>query len=340
MSVLLQADRTVEIIVVDDASTEDLGREYELLEQLGVQVVRLPSQRRGAAARNVGIRIARSDYISLLDSDDIWLPGHLDLIRAFIGGEAPEREVLLSGLCLRHAERVDAFTPPPWPAGVSVADYIYVHGGRVQTSMLTLSRALALEVPFDETLIVNQDTDFAIRLGQAGAKFVFEDGSGIMKDETDRDDRLSLSTECLAASYDWYHRQAPGWRAATRAGFHLRDRAWRLIAADRRMSALFCLLRANLPPVSLADTARMTAEIAFGRRRFVALRRQYRHLVRSGHGIAQDHPANVWHRQVTAEAGRVMEPVGPVPARPDEQPGAGPRSANVALIAGARACGN
>lgn len=66
-----------EVIVVDDGSSDegaDLVRKH-------YPRVRLIQQPNGgeAAARNRGIAEARSDYIALLDQDDLWLPGKLEL---------------------------------------------------------------------------------------------------------------------------------------------------------------------------------------------------------------------------------------------------------------------
>lgn len=81
-SVLRHSDRQVEIIVVDDGSEMDLSRTYRVLGEYGVRVLRMPNRRSGSYARNVAAREATGDYVSFLDSDDVWLPGHCDRIKA------------------------------------------------------------------------------------------------------------------------------------------------------------------------------------------------------------------------------------------------------------------
>ena len=78
VSALRQRDGEVEVIVVDDVSTDSTA---ELLErEFGARIRLLPLEhRRGpGGARNAGARLARGEFVAFLDSDDVWLPGKLD----------------------------------------------------------------------------------------------------------------------------------------------------------------------------------------------------------------------------------------------------------------------
>lgn len=70
-SVLLQTHDRLEVIVVDDGSTDDT---VERVQSFG-RSVRLVSQGNLGigAARNTGFRLATGDYVALLDHDDLWL---------------------------------------------------------------------------------------------------------------------------------------------------------------------------------------------------------------------------------------------------------------------------
>ncbi len=86
-SVLAQTYRPLELIVVDDGSTDATGR---VLAACGsVRVVRQTHTGMPGQARNAGARLARGEYLAFLDSDDLWLPQKLELqvAAATAGGE-------------------------------------------------------------------------------------------------------------------------------------------------------------------------------------------------------------------------------------------------------------
>src|SRR5918992_1308501 len=67
-----QEDVAVEVVVVDDGSTD--GTEAAVSAVEGVRVIRHPVSRGVAAARNAGISAAAADWIAFLDDDDLWAP--------------------------------------------------------------------------------------------------------------------------------------------------------------------------------------------------------------------------------------------------------------------------
>jgi len=76
-SVLAQTFKDYEIIVVNDGSP-DTGELEKVLAPYRERITYLRQENQGtAAARNTGIRAARSKYIAVLDADDLWAPEHL-----------------------------------------------------------------------------------------------------------------------------------------------------------------------------------------------------------------------------------------------------------------------
>lgn len=80
-SAATQTRPALEIIVVDDGSTDD---SVHVAENAGARVVRMTANRGNAAARNAGIHAASGDAIAWLDSDDYWDPHHLETVAALL----------------------------------------------------------------------------------------------------------------------------------------------------------------------------------------------------------------------------------------------------------------
>jgi glycosyltransferase involved in cell wall biosynthesis len=74
-SVLSQTYRPLELIVVDDGSTDDT---QEVLARFEGRIHSLSQENQGlSAARNAGIRLAKGEYLAFLDADDYWMPDKL-----------------------------------------------------------------------------------------------------------------------------------------------------------------------------------------------------------------------------------------------------------------------
>ena len=78
-SALNQTYDNLEVIVADDASTDDTCAIVRKLEDPRVKLIERTENEGGAAARNTAIRAATGRYIAFLDSDDYWMPNKLSV---------------------------------------------------------------------------------------------------------------------------------------------------------------------------------------------------------------------------------------------------------------------
>lgn len=116
-SVLSQSHQALDVVVVDDGSTDatmHVARGY------APHVRCIARSHRGlGATRNAGVRAVRGDYVAFLDQDDIWPERKLERqLASFTGRSAPDlvfghvREFISPELDQRLADRVRCVTAP------------------------------------------------------------------------------------------------------------------------------------------------------------------------------------------------------------------------------------
>ncbi len=73
-SVLNQTYKNIELIVVDDCSTDDTKEIIESIKDFRIKYIKLEKNSGACAARNRGIERATGEFIAFNDSDDLWIP--------------------------------------------------------------------------------------------------------------------------------------------------------------------------------------------------------------------------------------------------------------------------
>lgn len=76
-SVLNQTYKNLELIIIDDHSTDNTKKIVGDFKDKRIRYVRHKKNRGAAASRNTGIKLAKGEYIAFQDSDDEWLPKKL-----------------------------------------------------------------------------------------------------------------------------------------------------------------------------------------------------------------------------------------------------------------------
>jgi len=173
-SVLAQSIALDEIIVVDDGCTDD---SMELVRAIAQQHpgIRIVAQANAgqSAARNRAISMCESEWIALIDHDDIWYPNHLEVLMAAVSLHSGLRlgwaysdfdDIDLDGRLVNRnfiaRTRVD--NPKRDLMKVLAQGFI------IQPSATLISRAAILEVGgFDERLSGYEDDDLFLRIFRA-----------------------------------------------------------------------------------------------------------------------------------------------------------------------------
>lgn len=78
-SLINQDYKNIEIILVNDGSTDNSGKICDSYERKysNIKVIHKPNGGL-SSARNAGVRIAKGDYVTFIDSDDFWIEGKLN----------------------------------------------------------------------------------------------------------------------------------------------------------------------------------------------------------------------------------------------------------------------
>ncbi|MFW6120097.1 MAG: FkbM family methyltransferase [Petrotogales bacterium] len=184
-SVLYQTFQNLEIIVVDDASSDNTPDVIETLrrEDNRVRYIRNEISLGGSGARNVGIQNARGDYISFLDDDDEWLPRKLERQipladnYSVVGcrSEMSENLQLFSMNLIRRKKAENSYCKLKVKE-ITLNDIFY-NNGRLSPTVALTRRDYLLEINgFDESLSGAQGRDLFVRL-------VMSFGHGLMVEE-------------------------------------------------------------------------------------------------------------------------------------------------------------
>jgi glycosyltransferase involved in cell wall biosynthesis len=175
-SVLEQSYQDFEIVVVDDGSNDHPERVVEELQDPRIRILR-QNNRGGGAARNAGIDAARGRFIAFLDSDDRFLPAHLETMRGLVEGT---HGLVAYARVITDRGQGRSLLKPPRAIGPheDMAIYLLCGRGFVPTITTVVETSAAKRVRYHEALRASEDTDFAIRLYLDGCRFVMAEEPG------------------------------------------------------------------------------------------------------------------------------------------------------------------
>ena len=163
-SVLAQTLQDIEIIVVDDASSDDTESVVKSLTDSRIKYIRHPTNRNGSAARNTGIKAATGQYVALLDSDDRWLPNHLATKINYL--QTNSCQGVFGSYYIYYSDELIREIRCQQPHDCSLAEYILSGKGDTRTSTFVFETDAIQKILFDESLGKHQDWDLAIRFAQ------------------------------------------------------------------------------------------------------------------------------------------------------------------------------
>jgi glycosyltransferase involved in cell wall biosynthesis len=264
-SVLEQTVRDLELVIVDDGSTDATPERVVALAAGDRRVRSLRQENRGlAAARNAGLELVTAPWVLFLDDDDLLCPGALAALLASTDGDVDAvvarvlrfdgadpglgaSEILAAGE--RHAL---APWPPHPPSGpdlelgeLLLRPLVPIHGVLFRAATLRRLRG------FDTARTAAEDYDLCLRLVADGTARVRDEVVGLYRWHPDRMSaalgrqagQTRLALEAFLAGHPRARRVAGRWRLRRRLAELCREEAYEALRRGQRRNTAAAALR-------------------------------------------------------------------------------------------------
>jgi GT2 family glycosyltransferase len=266
-SALHQTHQNLEVLVVDDASTDGTPRIVGEIADPRVHLIRHVENLNASAARNTGAAAAAGSYVAFLDSDDEWLPGHL--ARRLDIMESKDVDGVFGSFYLGRHGSLFQRTCAPYLGAEPLLEYVLSGRGDARTSTFFFRTDAVREIGFDAKMRKHQDWDLAGRMS-IRFRLTCDPEATVILHESEADrmtDRLDhaataefvdrhagqLSSAVLARFYTlWAMRTLRMEGRSVAFGRYLELAQDHAASADRRIrAAVWCLARRRLAPALL-----------------------------------------------------------------------------------------
>jgi glycosyltransferase involved in cell wall biosynthesis len=264
-SVLDQTGVDLDVLVVDDGSSDDTAAWVASVDDPRVSLAAHLESRGVAAARNTGIERARTPWIAFLDDDDVWAPAKLEEQLAALHESPAARWACVGQVTLDGELRIIASAAPPADADHVLEPLLTLNAVPGGGSGVLASTELVRELGgFDTRLSLLADWDLWIRLAaSAPAAVVDRPLLGYVRHDANMSwdvSRIGSEFAILDARYAGLRaelgvrRNGELWRGWIAEAERRSGNRWRAIAADleqaRRGRTPRPLLRAAVTAVS------------------------------------------------------------------------------------------
>ncbi|NJY63947.1 glycosyltransferase family 2 protein [Salinimicrobium sp. CDJ15-81-2] len=167
-SIIDQTYKNFEIIIVDDFSTDNTSKIISSIKDQRVRYFCLSKNQGAAAARNYGIRKAKGELISFLDSDDYYEEDFLKESVRILEGTSPNVGFMWTGIRF-HFSKGNSFEEVWKPQFIKSSFFTFLNELKIGTgSGITIKKEVFNNCGFfDEALPAAEDTEFFYRITQS-----------------------------------------------------------------------------------------------------------------------------------------------------------------------------
>lgn len=181
-SVINQQYSPLQLVLVIDGGSKISNKVAEEFTELDLLVINNNVSVGGAQSRNIGINIAKYQYIALLDDDDEWLDGKLKKQMRFMNKQKSYQAVSFTSLLtyVRNENHKYKLPKEKYDGTTNIPNYLFTQkglgwNGFIQTSTIVSTKRIFQNYPFDSQLPKHQDWDWIIRVSESGVPVIHLD---------------------------------------------------------------------------------------------------------------------------------------------------------------------
>jgi glycosyltransferase involved in cell wall biosynthesis len=204
-SILKQTFTDFEIIIIDDGSNDNTPEIIRGFHDPRIKYIRLEQNIGAAAARNMGIREAKSDFIAFQDSDNEWFEDKLEKQMNAFSRASEKVGVVYSGIW-RIGAGGKVYVPSDRRKGGAYKKKGDIHSEILMSNFIDLSAAIVRKEcfskvgGFDEKLPCMQDWELWIRMSK---EYEFEYMDESMANVYYTGDSISVDPDRLITAYEY-----------------------------------------------------------------------------------------------------------------------------------------
>lgn len=166
-SILHQTYNNIEIIVVDDASTDGTRNLVEeTFKNRSFTYIFIKNSRGGNYARNIGIKNAHGKYVAFLDDDDEWLEKKIEKQVDFLEKHVDYACVSCSRIMEFDYSRTELIPDSVFPKNGDMSKTIWSCNALVSSTLMFRTDFIQSIGNFDEDLVAWQDYELLLRTAQ------------------------------------------------------------------------------------------------------------------------------------------------------------------------------
>lgn len=161
ISVMEQTFSDWELLVIDDCSTDNTGEIVVSYNDPRIRYIRNQKNIERSASRNKGIELSRGEYICFLDSDDHYLPAHLEKLHNAIQVVDDKMAMFFTCFIRKFADKEEKVIYLPKGHWNNVE---YMMSIQVPPSCTCFHKDILKEFQFNLALNVNEDIELFVRI--------------------------------------------------------------------------------------------------------------------------------------------------------------------------------